>query len=145
MEKVYLPNEVLMSEIAQLLSEGREVVMTPKGNSMLPFIRGEVDSVRLRKTERLQVGDIVLAHFDGRFLLHRVIALDGEKVTLMGDGNLKGTEEGPRSEVFGKVVEIITPQKRHRKPGKGRLWRKALPVRRYLLKAYRKGTKLFCK
>lgn len=145
MEKVYLPNEVLMSEIAQLLSEGREVVMTPKGNSMLPFIRGEVDKVRMLKPDSLQVGDIVLARFGERFVLHRIVALDGDKVTLMGDGNLKGTEQGSRSDVFGKVVEIITPHNRRRKPGKGRLWRKALPMRRYLLKAYRKSVKLFNK
>ena len=47
MEKVAFPNEVLLGEIAQLLSVGREVVMTPKGISMLPFIRGEVDQVKL--------------------------------------------------------------------------------------------------
>jgi len=99
MTKVVLPNEVLIGEVAELLNAGREVVMTPKGNSMLPFIRGDVDNVRLRKPESLHVGDIVLARFGGRYVMHRIIALDGDMVTLMGDGNLQGTEKGSRSEV----------------------------------------------
>lgn len=145
MTKVVLPNEVLIGEVAELLNAGREVVMTPKGNSMLPFIRGDVDNVRLRKPESLHVGDIALARFGGRYVMHRIIALDGDTVTLMGDGNLQGTESGPRSEVIGVVLEIITPSNRHRRPSKGRLWRRLLPVRRYLLKFYRKWNKLFGK
>ena len=145
MTKVVLPNEVLIGEVAELLNAGREVVMTPKGNSMLPFIRGDVDNVRLRKPESPHVGDIVLARFGGRYVMHRIIAINGDTVTLMGDGNLQGTERGPRSEVIGLVVEIITPSNRHRRPGKGLLWRKLLPVRRYLLKFYRKWNKLFGK
>lgn len=145
MTKVVLPNEVLIGEVAELLNAGREVVMTPKGNSMLPFIRGDVDNVRLRKPESLHVGDIALARFGGRYVMHRIIAINGDTVTLMGDGNLQGTEKGSRSEVLGIVVEIITPSNRHRRPGKGLLWRKLLPVRRYLLKFYRKWNKLFGK
>lgn len=145
MTKVVLPNEVLIGEVAELLNAGREVVMTPKGNSMLPFIRGDVDNVRLRKPESLHVGDIALARFGGRYVMHRIIAINGDTVTLMGDGNLQGTESGPRSEVIGVVLEIITPSNRHRRPGKGRLWRRLLPVRRYLLKFYRKWNKLFGK
>ena len=49
MEKVEIPNEVLIPAIGKLLGEGREVELRPKGNSMLPFIRSERDSVILRK------------------------------------------------------------------------------------------------
>ena len=145
MEKVVLPNEVLLDEVAQLLNEGRDVVMTPKGNSMFPFIRGEVDRVRLQKPTGLQVGDIVLACFGGCYVLHRLIAMDGERITLMGDGNLQGSESGLRSEVVGKVTEIITPSGHQRRPSRGRLWRKLLPVRKYLLKLHRKWNKWFGK
>ena len=63
MERVVLPNEVLLGEVARLLKEGREVVITPRGKSMLPFIRNGVDRVKLRHPDRLSVGDIVLAYF----------------------------------------------------------------------------------
>ena len=142
MDRIVLPNDVLLNEVAQLLGEGREVIITPKGRSMLPFIRDEVDQVKLRQSDSLSVGDIVLAYFGNHYVLHRIVAINGEKVVLMGDGNLKGTEQGDRSEVVGKVVEIITPDLRQHKPGKAWLWRHTLFFRKYLLKVYRKWNKL---
>jgi len=59
MDRIVLPNDVLLNEVAQLLGEGREVVITPKGRSMLPFIRGDVDQVKLRHPDCLKEGDIV--------------------------------------------------------------------------------------
>ena len=142
MDKVVLPNDVLLDEVAQLLGEGREVVITPKGRSMLPFIRGEVDHIKLRQPDSLRVGDIVLACFESRYVLHRIVAINGDEITLMGDGNLKGTEQGDRSKVVGKVIEILTPDQRQHKPGKAWLWRHTLFARKYLLKVYRKWNKL---
>lgn len=138
------PDEQSLAQVTHLLDEGKVVVLKQiYGNSMLPFIRGGVDSVRLRKPEGVKVGDIVLAVFGGRPIVHRVIAINGTKVTLMGDGNLKGTEKGNLSEVLGIVDQIISPSGRCRKPGNGRLWRRLLPVRKYLLKVYRKWNKIF--
>ena len=142
MVKVVLPNNILLDEVARLLADGRDVVIMTKGRSMLPFIRGEVDKVTLSPPKGLKVGDIVLAHFDGRFVLHRIIGINGDQVTLMGDGNLQGTEQGTTREVAGVVTDIITPEGRHRKPTRGWLWRQLLPVRKYLLKIYRKWNKL---
>jgi hypothetical protein len=142
MDKVVLPNDVLLDEVARLLGEGREVVITAKGRSMLPFIRGEVDHVKLRQSDNLRVGDIVLAYFGNRYVLHRLVAINGDEITLMGDGNLKGTEQGDRSDVVGKVVEVITPDHRQYKPGKAWLWRHTLFLRKYQLKVYRKWNRL---
>ena len=88
------------------------------------------------------MGDIVLAYFEDRYVLHRIITINGDEITLMGDGNLKGTEQGVRKDVVGKVVEIITPDHRQHKPGKAWLWRHTLFLRKYLLKVYRKWNKL---
>lgn len=142
MDKLVLPNDVVLGEVARLLTEGHDVVIIPKGRSMLPFIRGDVDKVVLSSPKSLKVGDIVLAYFENRFVLHRVIAIDGDRLTLMGDGNLHGTEQGSANEVAGVVTDIITPEGRHRKPTSGWLWRKLLPFRKYLLKVYRKWNKL---
>ena len=140
-----LPNEVVLDEVQRMLAKGREVVMVPKGRSMLPFIRGDEDKVRLRKPTELKVGDIALAQVEGHYVMHRVIAINGQQVTLMGDGNLKGTEQTTLSQVAGVVTEIITPEGRHRKLTKGRLWRTLLPVRKYLLKVYRKWRRVSLK
>lgn len=143
-EEAFSPDTQNLAQVTHLLDEGKVVVLKQiYGNSMLPFIRGGVDSVRLRKPEGVKVGDIVLAVFGGRPIVHRVITINGTKVTLMGDGNLKGTEKGNLSEVLGVVDQIISPSGRCRKPGNGRLWRRLLPVRKYLLKVYRKWNKIF--
>lgn len=138
MDKMKIPNNVLFEEVATVLQEGREAVILPTGKSMLPFIREDVDRVVLRKKDNYAVGDIVLAHFGGRYVLHRIVALDGDAVTLMGDGNLKGQEKGRTDEIVGTVSAIVRPDGRRRVPGKGRLWRALKPVRRYLLAIYRR-------
>lgn len=142
MEKVVLPNNVMLGEVSRLLHEGREVVIMPKGNSMRPFIRGEVDHVRLQRSDKLKVGDIVLAYFNGHYVLHRIIAIDDDKVTLMGDGNLQGVEQVQKLDVSGVVVEIIAPDGKKRKPTSGYVWHKLLPLRKYLLKFYRKWNRI---
>ena len=138
MERRELPNEIMIGAVSDLLKEGREVVMTPKGSSMLPFIRGQVDSVRLRKADSVGKGDIVLADLGGRFVLHRVFREEGDTLVLMGDGNIKGPETCGRSDVLGVVTAVIRPSGKEVKPGKGGFWRALLPVRRYLLAIYRR-------
>ena len=138
MDKRVLPNEILLGEVAAILREGREAVITPTGNSMLPFIRGGRDRVVLRKQDEIAVGDIVLMYTGGRHILHRIIEIDGERVTLMGDGNLKSVEHGTRADIIGTVTEIIRPDGRSIQPGTGRFWRTLKPFRRYILFIYRR-------
>lgn len=132
---------MLMHRDLESLQEGKLVAIVPQGISMLPFIEGGVDQVFLLKKEKVEMGDIVLVEYKGKHILHRVYAIDGEKVILMGDGNLEGTEAVMVEEVMGTVVEIVHKGRR-RKPGKAWLWRHSLPLRRYMLKLHRKWNKL---
>ena len=142
-EKRIIPNDILLGEATEILAEGKEVVLMTKGSSMLPFLRSEKDSVALRKSEGVEVGDIVLAHLGGgRYVLHRVIEVSGDNLTLMGDGNLKGTEKCRKEDVSGTVVRIIKPSGREKKPGKGRFWLAIKPLRRYILAVYRRMLRL---
>lgn len=139
MEKRIVPNEILLAEAGALLAEGRDVELLVKGNSMLPFLRDERDSVRLRKQDTVEKGDIVLAMIGpGRYVLHRVRGIQGDTLTLMGDGNIRGTESCTQADVLGTAVEFIRPGGTCRKPGKGRLWAALRPIRRYLLFIYRR-------
>lgn len=133
-----LPNDVLLPEVDRLLSEGHDVELMAKGCSMLPFIVGNRDSVRLRKKTSYSKGDIVLSQVSkGRYVLHRIISSgDGPDVVLMGDGNLKGVEKCRVSDICGAVTHIVKPG-RMVVPGKAVLWRLLLPFRRYLLFIYR--------
>lgn len=138
MDKKVIPNEIMLAEVGALLQEGRDVQLTPLGNSMLPFIIGGKDSVTLRKLPEIEVGDIVLARLtDTRYVLHRVIAVDGDRLTLMGDGNLVGTEPCKKSDILGTVITV-----NGHKPTKGVIWGKLKPARRYLLAFYRRFRQL---
>jgi len=137
MDRLFVPNYVLLEDVASLLEEGREVVLAPRGNSMLPFIREGRDSVALRKLDGVKVGDIVLARLAGRYVMHRVVAVEGEKLTLMGDGNVGLKEHCTVADVIGTVVWIVRGNKKF-KPGRGRLWRALCPLRRILLALYRR-------
>ena len=102
-----VPNSILLAEVSALVKEGKEVELLTKGCSMLPFIVGDRDSVRLR-SEAVAVGDAVLAEIaPGRYVLHRIISLDGDKVVLKGDGNLTGTENCRRADVQARAVAVI--------------------------------------
>ena len=133
-----LPNEIFIPEIARLVADGKQVVFTPTGVSMRPYIEGGVDNVTLVRPADLQVGDIVLAEIQPQhYVLHRIYALHGEVVTLMGDGNLQGEEHCSRSNILAKVTAIHSPKGKSKPVTKAWLWRHILPLRRILLKIYR--------
>ncbi|MBQ6283726.1 MAG: S24/S26 family peptidase [Bacteroidales bacterium] len=131
--------DLFMGGIGEFLGEGKEVVMTPKGNSMLPFIKGDRDSVVLTKPSKpFEVGNIVLAKVGQRYIMHRIFAVEGDSLTLMGDGNVCGTESCHTSDVIGLVTEIRKENGKIVKPGKGALWRSLRPIRRYILAIYKR-------
>lgn len=142
--KMTLPNEVLLGEVSRLVEGGETVTLMAKGFSMLPFIVGGRDSVVLERPGELKMGMIVLAYVMGnRYVLHRIIALDEDKVTLMGDGNLKGVEMCRREDVKAVAIRIIRPSgeidcfgESHQR--KAALWKRLLPVRRWILAVYRR-------
>ena len=116
MKKMVIPNEIFLGEVSEMLAEGAEVIIMTKGSSMLPFIIGDRDSVKLKKMETTSVGDMVLAEIcKGRYVLHRVQEIDGDRVTLMGDGNLYGTEKCLLGDIKGTVTEIIAPSGRRKR------------------------------
>ena len=137
-----VPNAELFADVIRLLGEGRRVTINCKGLSMLPVIRGGRDQVVLEKEEVYGVGDIVLFSVGDRYILHRIIALDGDKVTARGDGNWRGTETCRTGDIHGKAVEIVRGGRRRRNPDSRcaklfiKVWDFFLPVRRWLLALY---------
>lgn len=143
MQKVVLPNQLLLAEVSRLVSEGESVVLMTKGYSMLPFIVGEKDSVRLEKVGELFPGLIVLAEITpGHYVLHRLVSVKDDQVVLMGDGNLKGCEVCSRRRVKAVAVSILKADGKEvdclsaRHLRRAALWNRLLPVRRWLLAFY---------
>jgi len=137
-------NEIIRNAIA-LVNEGMRVTFPVKGYSMLPFIIGSRESVDLVKPENLQVGHVVLAWVEGcRYVIHRIISIEGQQVTLMGDGNIAGVEHCTLDEVAALAVNVVTPAGKHHnlytpwRVKASRLWWKLLPIRRWILAFYRR-------
>lgn len=144
MTRKIMPNDILMGEVTRLVTEGEKVTLLTKGNSMLPFIHGESDSVLLESPGELSEDMVVLAEVSqGSYVLHRILAIAGDKVVLMGDGNLKGKEVCRRSDVKAVAVKIIKPDREVDCMStdhlfKVRIWKALLPVRRWILAVYRR-------
>lgn len=143
-EKKTLPNDILLGEVSRLVAEGESVTIMTKGVSMHPFIRGGRDSVRLEKPSVLKPGMIALAQIrPGVYVLHRIIAMEGDEVTLMGDGNIAGVEKCRICDVKAVVASVIKPRGevdpssgKHQR--QARIWKSLLPARRWLLAVYRR-------
>lgn len=139
-----IANDILIPELARLLSEGKEVRFTPSGVSMRPYIEGDKDSVILAPMKRApRRGDILLAEVETMcsrktYVLHRLVRIEGEELVFQGDGNLSGEERCKAADVIGIVVRIENPKGRKKLLTRGRLWYGLKPVRKWLLKIYRK-------
>ena len=137
-------NEII-EEAIRLVDEGVSVTLPVNGNSMLPFIIGGKESVILQKPELPKVGDVVLAWADGyRYVVHCIVRIDGERVTLMGDGNLVGTEHCLLNDIKARVTHVVDAKERTHYLYKGwrkraaKMWYWLRPIRRYLLAIYRR-------
>lgn len=100
------PNPLYVKSIKTLIDEERTVEFPVRGWSMRIFVEHERDKAVLAPCNpaELKRGDVVLAHVGNEiYVLHRIIGVNGEELTLMGDGNLKGTEHCTRSDVVAIV------------------------------------------
>ena len=125
-------NEIL-AEAIRLVGEGIAVTFPVKGRSMLPFI-----------VRPAQVGDVVLAHINNvRYVIHRVLKIEGENVTLMGDGNLYGVERCRTQDIKATATHVVGKDGKRRSldsrqsRSRAALWLKLKPVRKWLLLGYR--------
>lgn len=130
-----MSNREMFSVVRDLLLEGAPVRVSVKGQSMLPFFRsGSTVALRPIREEDFRKYNVVLADTGRNFVIHRIISLDGDTVTLLGDGNIYGTESMTRDKVYGIIdcsrVHIFF----------ARIWLWLRPVRRFPLAIIRRVT-----
>ncbi len=138
-------NEII-EEAIRLAREGVNVTLPVNGNSMLPFIIGGKESVILHSPGGIvDVGDVVLAWVDGnRYVVHRIIKLDYDRVTLMGDGNVAVTEHCRLNDIKARVTHVVSADNKKRdlysrwRMLGAKVWYWLRPIRRYLLAIYRR-------
>ena len=90
--------------IIEVVNSGGEFELFPRGTSMLPLIVEGRDSVRLVKPENLKVDDIALYKRDnGQFVLHRIVAAEGDVFDMCGDNQLVVEKGIRRDQIMAKV------------------------------------------
>ena len=142
MRTIIIPDNELLPQVKQLVSEGHTVTIRVKGNSMRPLLEHERDKAIISPFDILNKGDIVLAEiFPGKFVLHRIIRICDNCITLMGDGNIKCVEECTIDNVIGLAASVVRNGKVWQSTDlRWRLIRYIWPqlkfVRRYLLAVY---------
>lgn len=136
----HVANEIIIPEIKAMIDEGRTVTFRVRGRSMRPMIEGDRDSVVLVPcTGEVRKDDIILAEVSPkRYVLHRIVKVEGDALTMRGDGNICGTETFLRTDVIGRAEAFIRKGKRLEMAScKWRVyswfWTRLLPLRRYLL------------
>lgn len=131
----------IIDEAVALMNEGYSVTLPVSGHSMLPFIIGGRESVILAPPAGLRRGIVALAWVENRrYVLHRIERIEGERVTLMGDGNLAGREYCSIADVKAIATHVVDCHRQRRylytrwRKVASEIWWKLLPIRRYLLK-----------
>jgi phage repressor protein C with HTH and peptisase S24 domain len=90
--------------VIDLLGRGVEVRFRARGDSMHPTIRcGEPMHVEPVDGSALSRGDVVLARHPRGLTAHRIVRIDGARVTTRGDNCSADDPEFAASEVLGRV------------------------------------------
>ena len=106
--KKTIPNNLFFASVEELIGEGRSVEMTVKGYSMRPFVRDGREEVVLSPLPEggVSVGMVVLFRYGGKHILHRLVRVEGERLTMEGDGNYRTSEVIAPEDVVAYVSEV---------------------------------------
>lgn len=149
-KQLILDNALFLPRLVDLINEGHSVTLNLKGISMRPFLEDGRDKALLTKPNGIKKGDVVLAEISqGVFVLHRIWAIDGNHVTLLGDGNLV-PEHCTRSDVKAIATgfwrkgrtQICTTQSKKWKVYSW-IWVHLYPIRRWILAIHRRLIRWF--
>ena len=128
-----IANRELFAIVRDTLLEGSTVRVAVNGQSMLPFFRsGSTITLRPIKEGDIRKYNVVMADAGNAFVVHRIIEVGEEFVTLLGDGNYLGTEQVTRDKIYG----VVDCSALHIFFAKIWLWMR--PVRRFPLAIFRR-------
>lgn len=128
-----ISNRELFSIVRDTLLEGKTVRVSVNGESMLPFFRSG-STITLRPIEEgdIRKYNVVMADAGHAFVVHRIIEVGDDMVTLLGDGNYASTERVSPDKIYGVVdcsaLHIFF----------AKIWLWLRPVRRYPLALFRR-------
>ena len=137
---VYIPNELFFAEVQAQIRQGKKVKIRVRGNSMLPFIRNNDEALLIPPTpEKIRKGTPVVAKTDELgIVFHRIHRIVGNRITLLGDGNVNQFEHTSPERIIAAVSHYYRGKHILRTDSLGmrivgRLWMAAHPWRRKVL------------
>ena len=140
-----IENDKWFPFILEYFNQGaKTITINLKGISIRPFLESDRDKAILAPIGKVKVGDPVLAeNYPGHFVLHRIVKIEGENVTLLGDGNL-ACEHCKMEDLRASVVGFYRKGSNHLDRTDGKkwkiyswIWTRLRPFRRYLLAFHR--------
>ena len=143
---VQVQNARLLPVIRQMIAEGHTATFRVRGFSMRLFLEDQRDKVLLGPCTTVNKGDVILAEiYPDTYVLHRVIRIDGDRLTLQGDGNIKGTEQCRRKNIVGIALGFYRKDRTQPDMVTGwkwrtysKVWLALSPFRRIILGIYRR-------
>ena len=143
---IKVDNHLFMQDVTRRFRDGcKSVTFTVYGVSMHPFLGNGRDKVVLAPPMKPEVGQVILAEIQKeKYALHRIIKIEGDLITMQGDGNFTSSiEQFTTDKIIGTAIAFV--RKNKYVSTDSRLWRSysaiwmfLRPIRRYLLAFYRK-------
>ena len=137
---IYIPNQLFFAEVQAQIRQGKKVKIRVRGNSMLPFIRNNDEALLIPPTpEHIKKGTPVVAQTDELgIVLHRIYHMKGNRITLLGDGNVNQFEHTSPDRIIATVSHYYRGKHTLKLDSWymyliGRLWMAAHPWRRKVL------------
>ena len=137
---IYIPNQLFFAEVQAQIRQGKKVKIRVRGNSMLPFIRNNDEALLIPPTpEHIKKGTPVVSQTDELgIVLHRIYHIEGNRITLLGDGNVNQFEHTSPDRIIATVSHYYRGKHTLKLDSWymyliGRLWMAAHPWRRKVL------------
>lgn len=114
MNKIVSMDDIVPLMKEQIESNG-EVTFTPKGNSMLPMLRNNKDTVTLCRAEfPLKKYDLPLYMRDnGQYVLHRIVAVEQGGYVMRGDNQFLNEPGIRENQIIGIVRSFTRKNKKY--------------------------------
>lgn len=110
MLKQTIDNDTFFEVVKAEVGHCKNMSFTVKGTSMWPFYKDAKTVVYVDSPKSLKKYDVVLADYQGKVILHRIIKIKEHTYTLRGDATVR-KEVVDLKDIFAKVTHHQTKHK----------------------------------
>ena len=137
--RVVIDNDSFFSVVQQEITAGNTVRFQLKGNSMEPFLQDR-QNILLSGIDpvKTHIGEIVLAKWKNKYLLHRIVYQNEHYLYLVGDNNLVQIEKVDRK----NIIAIMMGSYKTATYKKFTLWDRIIGITWFMIRPVRRAKNL---